>query len=83
MYHDFIAANYYQFLVIFTDFFRNYESTNCSLKITNFSFSTQQKKALDKVPFYEQLGKITYNDRKNQNRYPYWMFSYVSLCFYK
>ena len=41
-------------------------------------FSVQQKKeALDKVSFYEHLSKITYNDRKNQNRYPYWIFSYV------
>ena len=29
-----------------------------------------KNKAHDKVPFYEHLGKITYNDRKNQNRYP-------------
>ena len=50
------------------------------LLFTNFKFSAQQKKKkknLDKVPFYEHLGKITYNDRKNQNQYPYQIFSYV------
>ena len=40
-----MAANYYKFFVIITNFFRNYESTNCSLKITNFKFSAQQKKS--------------------------------------
>ena len=38
-YTDCIAANYYEFFVIITIFFRN-----CSLKITNFKFSAQQKK---------------------------------------
>ena len=46
--HDCIAANYYKFLVIIRNFFRNYESTNCSLKVTNFKFSAQQKKPLIK-----------------------------------
>ena len=55
-----LAANYYKFLVIITNLLRNYESTICSLKITNFKFSAQQKKkTLDKVPSYEHLGKIT------------------------
>ena len=35
-----------------------------------FQVSRPTKKALDKVPFYEHLGKVTYNDRKNQNRNP-------------
>ena len=43
------------------------------LKITNFKFSAQQKKKTktkhDNLPFYEHLGKITYNNLKNQNRY--------------
>ena len=41
-----IAANYFEFLVIITNLFRNYESTNCSLKIKNFKFFTQQKENL-------------------------------------
>ena len=38
------ATNYYKFVVIIKNFFRHYESTNCTLKITNFKFSAQQKK---------------------------------------
>ena len=62
IFNDNIAANYYKFSVII---------------LTYFKFSAQQKKNLDKVPCYEHLGKITYNDRKNQNRYPYQIFVYV------
>ena len=68
---DFLAALFrtgcanlsqsHKYLVTINFFFKNYESTNCSLKITNFMFSAQAKKHLDKVPFYEHLGKITYS----------------------
>ena len=39
-------------------------------KISSFPPNNPQKTFNNKVPFYEHLGKITYNDRKNQNWYP-------------
>ena len=48
--HVHVAVDYF-FKVFITNFFRNYESTNCSLKRMNFKFSAQQQKS----PWYSTI----------------------------